>query len=90
MPGETPCPSPGDPIQVQLAEKLLTELYDILHRGHPLYPNDIVSAVRILSANHAAKLKDIFLDTVYISSRRRLITPKSLAQKRYIDAIRTP
>ena len=79
----------GDPIPVQLTEKLLTELYDLLRRGHPLYPNDIVSAVRILSANHAAKLKDIFLDTVYISSRRRLITPKSLAQKRYIDAIRS-
>jgi phosphate starvation-inducible PhoH-like protein len=55
----------GDPIDVQLTEKLLTELYDILRRGHPLYPNDIVSAVRILSANHAAKLKDIFLDTVF-------------------------
>ena len=79
----------GDPIQVQLTEKLLSELYDLLRRGHPVYSNDIVSAVRILSANHAAKLKDIFLDTVYISSRRRLITPKSLAQKRYIDAIRS-
>jgi phosphate starvation-inducible PhoH-like protein len=78
----------GEPIQVQLTEKVLTELYDLLRRGHSLYPNDIVSAVRILSGNHAAKLKDIFLDTVYISSRRRLITPKSLAQKSYIDAIR--
>jgi phosphate starvation-inducible PhoH-like protein len=79
----------GDSIQVQLTEQLLTQLYDIVHRGHPLYPNDIVSAIRILSGNHAAKLKDLFLDTVYISSRRRMITPKSLAQKLYIDAIRT-
>ncbi len=79
----------GDPIRIQLTERLLIELYDIVRRGHPLYPNDIISAVRILSGNHAAKLKDIFLDTVYISARRRLITPKSLAQKRYIDAIRT-
>jgi len=78
----------GDPINVELAEKLLNELYDILRRGHPLYPNDIVSAIRILSGNHAAKLKDIFLDTIFISARRRFITPKSLAQKRYIDAIR--
>jgi phosphate starvation-inducible PhoH-like protein len=78
----------GDPIKVQLTEKLLAELYDLVRRGHPLYSNDIVSAVRILSGNHAARLKDIFLDTVYISARRRLITPKSLAQKRYIDAIR--
>ncbi len=78
----------GDPISAKLTEKLLTELYEILRKGHPLYPNDILSAIRILSGNHSARLKDIFLDTVYISSRRRLITPKSLAQKLYIDAIR--
>ena len=78
----------GDRIHVELTEKLLTELYDILRRGHPLYPSDILSAIRILSGNHSLKLKDIFLDTVYISAKRRLITPKSLAQKLYIDAIR--
>lgn len=78
----------GDRVSAQLAERLLTELYDILRQGHPIYPNDILSAIRILSGNHAVKLKDIFLDTVYISSKRRLITPKSLAQKLYIDAIR--
>ena len=45
-------------------------------------------AVRILSRDHTANLQDIFLDTVYVSSNRRTITPKSLAQKAYIDAIR--
>ena len=29
----------------------------------------------------------IFLDTVFISSKKRIITPKSIAQKLYIDAI---
>jgi len=79
----------GDAVNIQLAERLCTELYDILHKGHPIYPNDILSAIRILSGNHSAKLKEIFLDTIYISSKRRLITPKSFAQKLYIDAIRT-
>jgi len=79
----------GDQVGVQLAERLLSELYDILRKGHPIYPNDIFSAIRILSGDNSVKLKDIFLDTVYISSKRRLITPKSLAQKLYIDAIRS-
>ncbi len=79
----------GDEVSVQLAERLCTELYDILRKGHPIYPNDILSAIRILSGNHSAKLKEIFLDTIYISSKRRLIAPKSLAQKLCIDAIRT-
>jgi phosphate starvation-inducible protein PhoH and related proteins len=78
----------GDAVAVQLAERILAELYDILHLGHPIYPNDVLSAIRILSGSNKVKLKDIFLDTVYISSKRRLITPKSLNQKIYIDAIR--
>jgi len=41
-----------------------------------------------LSGDDHIKLKDIFLDKVYIDSKKRAITPKSLAQKEYIDAIR--
>jgi phosphate starvation-inducible PhoH-like protein len=79
----------GDSIERSLAERLLGELYDLIRKGHPIYPSDIPSAIRILSGNHAVKLQDILLDTVYISSKRRRVTPKSLAQKHYIDAIRT-
>ncbi len=79
----------GDPIDRRLAEQLLQELYEIIRRGHPIYPSDVLSAIRILSGNQTVRLQDILLDTIYISSKRRRITPKSLAQKLYIDAIRT-
>jgi phosphate starvation-inducible PhoH-like protein len=79
----------GEPIEKNLAERLLGELYDILRKGHPIYPSDVVSAIRILSGNQGVRLQDILLDTIYISSKRRHVTPKSLAQKHYIDAIRT-
>ena len=42
----------------------------------------------MIKSNRKVNLKEIFLDTVYISSKKRNITPKSLAQKKYIDAIR--
>ncbi|MCX8118145.1 MAG: PhoH family protein [Desulfobacterota bacterium] len=78
----------GDPIEVELARRLLHDLYGLLKKGYPLYPNDIDYAIRILSDDQTVSLEEIFLDTVYISSKKRVITPKSLAQKRYIDAIR--
>ena len=53
-----------------------------------VYPNDVDYAVRVLCEDDRVKLKDIFLDTVYITSKKRSITPKSRAQKEYIDAIR--
>ena len=78
----------GDIITAQLVEKLLKELYGLIEEGYPIYESDIDYAIRILSSDDRVKLKDIFLDTVYITSQKRPITPKGLAQKKYIDAIR--
>jgi phosphate starvation-inducible protein PhoH and related proteins len=71
-----------------LAGKVLSELYEIVKQGHPIYPSDVEYSVRILRADGNVDLKDIFLDTIYISAHKRVIAPKSVNQKRYIDAIR--
>ncbi len=78
----------GERIQVHLVERLMDELQALLREGYPLYSTDIDYAIRILSADSRAHLKDIFLDTIFISARKKIIAPKSLAQKQYIDAIR--
>lgn len=79
----------GDTISSELAENILNQLYGLLKDGYPVYLNDIEYAVNVLSQDSRVKLKDIFLDTVYITSNKRTITPKSPTQKEYIDAIRT-
>jgi phosphate starvation-inducible PhoH-like protein len=71
-----------------LAGKLLSDLYDLLKRGYPIYPSDVEYSIRILRGNRNADLRDIFLDTVYVSAHKRVISPKSVHQKLYIDAIR--
>ncbi len=78
----------GDPFAVELAGRVLTQLYRLLEKGYPVFASDVDYAVRILARDRNADLGDIFLDTVYISAHRRVITPKSVAQKAYTDAIR--
>jgi len=78
----------GDPVETELASRVLTQLYGLLESGYPIFPSDVDYARRILSSDRGAKLRDIFLDTVFISAHKRVITPKSLGQKQYIDAIR--
>ncbi|MDM8552039.1 PhoH family protein [Desulfobacterales bacterium HSG2] len=78
----------GDTIEASLAQNVLRQLYGLLKSGYPVYPNDIDYAVRALSKDDRIQLKDIFMDTVYITSKKRAITPKSPAQKKYIDAMR--
>ena len=68
---------------------MLAQLYDLLKEKYPVYPDDIGYAIRLLSSDDSINLKEIFLDTVYITSKKRLITPKSRNQKEYIDAMRS-
>jgi len=79
----------GDPIPVALIKNLLTQIYDIMGKGFPIYPPDIGYAYRILAENSSVRLDKIFMDTVFISSKKRMIAPKGIAQKHYIDAMRT-
>ncbi len=78
----------GDEIAASLAANVLNQLYNLLREGYPIHPNDIDFAVSVLSGNDRVNLKEIFLDRVYITSKKSAVTPKSLAQKEYIDAIR--
>ena len=78
----------GDRIAENLAKNILKQLYGLLKDKYPIYPQDIDYAFRILSENDRVDLKTIFLDTVYVTSKKRSVIPKSLAQKEYIDAIR--
>jgi phosphate starvation-inducible PhoH-like protein len=78
----------GDGIPVELAGKVLSGLYRVLRRGIPVTGNDVEAAIRIVSADRNADVSSVFEDVVFKSSRNRTITPKSVAQKRYLDAIR--
>jgi phosphate starvation-inducible PhoH-like protein len=74
--------------EVGLGEKILTELYGLLESDYPIYDNDVEYAIRILSGDRSADLKQIFMNRVYITSSRKVITPKTINQKEYIDSIR--
>lgn len=78
----------GEDYDVALAEHTLSDLYKLLKEGCPLYPSDIYYAVRMLAKDRNINLQDVFLDTIYISSTKKVIMPKSLQQKVYIDAMR--
>jgi phosphate starvation-inducible PhoH-like protein len=78
----------GESIATRLAQNVLEQLYGILKDGYPVHANDIDYAIRVLSGNDRADLKKIFLDAVFITSKKTTISPKSPAQKEYIDAMR--
>jgi len=78
----------GSRHDVELAQDLLGQLYEIVKRGYPLYPSDVERAARILSKDNTAELKELFLDAVYVGGNRKTVVPKTVNQKRYVDAMR--
>ncbi|RPI79155.1 MAG: PhoH family protein [Desulfobacteraceae bacterium] len=78
----------GGDWEVDLAEKVLNQLYGLLRENRPIYGKDVEYAIRILSGDHAADLKKVFMEKVYITSGKNTIAPKSLNQKLYVDSIR--
>jgi phosphate starvation-inducible PhoH-like protein len=78
--------SASDEAKLRMAEGLVKELYDLVSEGFPLYLEDVDQATKL--AAQGVPVREVFGDTVFVSSRHRVITPKGLAQKRYIQAIR--
>jgi phosphate starvation-inducible PhoH-like protein len=78
----------GESIAVGLAENVLRQLYGLLEEKYPIHPNDIDYAINALSGDDRLKLKDVFLEAVYVKSKKSIITPKSPVQREYIEAIR--
>jgi len=73
---------------VALAASTLQQMYGLLLKGYPVFSQDIAFGVKILASSPQARLEEIFLDKVCITSRKRVISPKSVNQKLYIEAIR--
>lgn len=78
----------GEEHNIDVAAQTLQQLYRLIEAGYPVYPQDVAYGVHILEKDPRADLQDIFLDQVYITSKQRIISPKSLSQKNYIDGIR--
>jgi len=74
--------------EVELTETVLKQLYGLLDSDYPLYPSDVEYAIRIVSGDRTADLKSIFKEKIFISSKKKTITPKTVNQKNYIDSIR--
>ncbi|MBI1908937.1 MAG: PhoH family protein [Deltaproteobacteria bacterium] len=73
---------------VQLVEKVLSELYTLLKKGYPIFGADIERAAKMLAADQNLSLQDFFMDSIFIPAKHKVIAPKSVHQKEYLEAIR--
>jgi phosphate starvation-inducible PhoH-like protein len=76
----------GEPADVALAERVLSELVAIVAGGQPLTPEVVRHSVAMLvGTGNESPAEVLTLDV--LSRRGKTIRPKTLNQKRYVDAI---
>ena len=78
----------GPPSDVAFAERVFAELVTLASRGQQLGPDAVRRTVAMLSAGSAESPAEV-LSLDIVSRRGRTIRPKTLNQKRYVDAIDT-
>ena len=76
----------GEPADVALAERVVSELVAIVNSGQTLSPDAVRRSVSMLTGDDDESPAEVL--TLDILSRRgKTIRPKTLNQKRYVDAI---
>uniref|UniRef100_UPI003D8F1E75 PhoH family protein n=1 Tax=Gordonia sp. B7-2 TaxID=3420932 RepID=UPI003D8F1E75 len=76
----------GAAADVAASERVIGELVDLVGRGTPLTPDLVRHSVSMLSETTAESPAEV-LSLDIISRRGKTIRPKTLNQKRYVDAI---
>jgi len=85
----------GNRVLVKGAEEDVRRVREIIQQfeassrnGTPLRPGDLERLVRTAVANPDTDMGEVTGDVVFAAPGRRIIVPRSPAQKRYVDAIR--
>ncbi|MGH2994968.1 MAG: PhoH family protein, partial [Gaiellaceae bacterium] len=75
----------GDDQRVTEARAVVDELVDLLEGGHEIGPGTVDAVLGVL--DEGEDVREVFEDVVW-RHRGKKITPKTVNQKRYVDAIR--
>jgi phosphate starvation-inducible protein PhoH and related proteins len=77
----------GDQADVARAEKVLDQLATLIRGGYRLAKGDVRTAAQLVAQDDTVELADYFLRSSTKTSGKRQVVPKSVTQKKYLDAI---
>lgn len=73
---------------IERARQLFSSLEESVKAGTPVRNREFANALGIMKQEGPAALKDMLSDRIQTSSQKASVTPKTLGQKKYVDAIR--
>jgi phosphate starvation-inducible protein PhoH and related proteins len=77
----------GDPKGEGKAERTLSQLSTLVREGYRLSNGDVKTAAKLVAQDDAVDLREYLVKGTAKSTGRRQVAPKSLNQRRYLEAI---
>ncbi|HYT68699.1 MAG TPA: PhoH family protein [Vicinamibacterales bacterium] len=77
----------GDAPDVARAEKVLDQLSSLIRGGYRLGKGDAKTAAQLVAQDDNVELSEYFLRSATKTSGKRQVVPKSITQKKYLEAI---
>ncbi|MBM4145909.1 MAG: PhoH family protein [Nitrospira sp.] len=79
----------GNDKAVEKAERVIHDIRSISSEGYNLNPEDIRYAIRsTTNEDEYTSVKDLFMNNIPVSSKKRFIIPKTETQRQYLEAIK--
>ena len=77
----------GPPAAVAKVERLIGQLGALMADGFKIGNGDVKTAAQLMAADASVDLRDYFLKSSLTQSGRKRVVPKTVNQRRYLDAI---
>ena len=77
----------GPADSVASTEKLLGEMQQLIGQGYPIKKSDVSTGVRVLRDKPETNLVEFFTDESIQPAVRRVVSPRNMAQKLYLQSI---
>jgi len=78
----------GPPEQVERLSSLFEDLLKLIRKGHYITSREFEYALRMARRGELKNLEDIFSDLILVTTRGKQIKPKTIGQKKYVEAMR--
>ncbi len=79
----------GQPEETERVSRLFAELIELLDRGHVLTSEAVGRSIDMMKAEDDSRPSQVLADTVTVTHTGKPVRPKTVGQKRYVDAIRS-
>src|SRR5262249_37085336 len=79
----------GDTDAVERAKQMFHLLETSLRTGSPVRSREFAQALSVVKTEGVSALKDLFDERIHTSVKKANVTPKTVGQKKYVEAIRT-